>query len=205
MLLLQSTRVQNDLRWMLGLLGTADLWENNLIIRRWAELPVESEFRVTVVEGTITSIGQYCYQTFIEELALEAEEEGREGRVPLRCIDAIVEVWQEVKSSIPCRSCVVDFAVNGKRAIVVEVNPLDIYTGPLLFHWNADADLICDGQESAHCGIANRICTRESHPGVIFASWEDVIVNHRKNRRKQESIEEAATPLATDSGSCCIA
>ena len=104
-----------------------------------------------------------------------------------------------VKHAMPLQTCIVDFAVSEDDAIVIEVNPLDVYSGPLLFDWCSDADVICDGiagESDRVERVISRVVTKERHRGIVLASFEDIVIEIKSKWKELEVTGTHAQPCA---------
>jgi hypothetical protein len=126
----QSLRIRQDLD---RALKNEEEWDMCVVCREFADLPLQSEFRVFVHEGRLTAISQYFWFCFFPELVEKHNE----------YLDAMVRCYEEQLSKrVPYESYVVDFAVVGGKVIVIELNPFGDVSGACLFDWKEDADLL---------------------------------------------------------------
>jgi len=121
-LLLSSNRVRSDLKWMLSY--EEEFWDNKLVFREWIDIPLSMEFRTICVDKKITAISQYAHDLYFHNLAKEASDENRDGKVPTRIIKQIYDTWEKVKEDIPFDYCIIDFAILENDTLIIEINPL---------------------------------------------------------------------------------
>eukprot|EP00026_Physarum_polycephalum_P005786 Phypoly_transcript_05824.p1 GENE.Phypoly_transcript_05824~~Phypoly_transcript_05824.p1 ORF type:complete len:588 (+),score=94.49 Phypoly_transcript_05824:110-1765(+) len=132
-LLLTSERVFTDLHdWIKW--GEPD----QVVFRQWEpELTLEYEFRGFVYKGKLNAISQYDHYAIYPDL--ESLKEKIQAK--------IFELWQEVHSHIKVDSYCIDFAYlpKSEKVMVVEISPFLNCTGPALFKWDRDGDLLRNG------------------------------------------------------------
>jgi len=142
-LLLTSERVFIDLIRAIACTQTPnDKWSTNVIFRAWnPQLDESYEFRCFVHNGKLTAISQYNHYCVLRHLHPQKK----------RIQDLIVKFWQSLHPCLPTKtysSYVVDLAIVGPKkdqVIVVELNPYAISTGPSLFHWTIDKEVLHKG------------------------------------------------------------
>lgn len=136
-MLVRSERVFQDLT---ARLLHEEAFRMCVVVRAWADLEPEMEFRVFVYNARLTAITQYyraCYVASIGERAAEIEARVSEF-VRERVIPAV--------ASLGLPSYVVDVVLGPDGAHVVELNHFHSTTSPGLFDWVADADALRDGE-----------------------------------------------------------
>ena len=160
-LLLNSERVFTDL---LEATEAAEVYDTQIIVRQWDSRVEDSfEFRGFVHDNQLTAISQYNHYVYLPEVVCRAEA--------LR--NLMTEYWaNSVRPRLTqVRNYVIDFAVLHGRALpratdgpddssasdvddddtkapsvlVIELNPFQSTTGPALFHWKRDADILAHG------------------------------------------------------------
>eukprot|EP01113_Clastostelium_recurvatum_P000566 TRINITY_DN10257_c0_g1_i3.p1 TRINITY_DN10257_c0_g1~~TRINITY_DN10257_c0_g1_i3.p1 ORF type:complete len:566 (+),score=106.24 TRINITY_DN10257_c0_g1_i3:1-1698(+) len=155
-LLLTSERVFTDLhdwiRW-----GEPE----QIVLREYAEISMEYEFRAFVNNNRITAISQYDHYCIYPDLAAMKD----------RIQTKIQTYWEEVHPHVGEASYVIDFAYFPDRddIIVIEISPFLDCTGTACFSWKNDRELLENGP------LQFRLNTR-SHPHIeqlVQANWED--------------------------------
>jgi len=143
-LLVASYRVHDDLaRWI-----EFPDFDMNIIIRAWEYIHPSMEFRCFVHQGQLTAVSQYittCYFTNLVALKQKIREQ-------------ISQFFNSVKSTLETlyQSYVFDIAILPNGApIIIEVNPFWDKTGPALFHWEEDRDVIAGSLASFEFRIAD--------------------------------------------------
>jgi len=144
----------------------------NVVLRVWEKrLNHRMEFRAFVSKGRLTAISQYNHDCYFPEVARRKED--------IRVL--LVSYWEsEVKARVPLADYIVDFAVLGlledRRVAVVELNPFATTTGPALFNWRVDADVLAQGplafrvHEAPLAQIAELV---EYSVGEVYSPSED--------------------------------
>ncbi|PRP77459.1 hypothetical protein PROFUN_14314 [Planoprotostelium fungivorum] len=122
-----------------------DPWSVQVIVRAFEKINPEMEFRAFCVQGKIMAISQYNHYLYFPHLQSESRR-----RDILKRIHAF---WQEVTSDDSYRcgemydAMVVDFLVSDdlQRACIIEINPFGPATGPGLFNWDVDRNILQGG------------------------------------------------------------
>jgi len=189
-LLKSSARVSKDFALFFEL--PKESWCNNIIIRKWMEIDLAMEFRGICSSNKLTAISQYVDTIYFEELDTKDENS---GKLPIPILEQILEFWENVKHLIPFDSCCVDFAVFPHKVIIVELNPLDVYTGSALFSWKEDADILVDGLQEEPF-VFTRVLKKEEYKGMVYEEWQDVITGSY-SKLKQKLEDEFRTNTTT--------
>lgn len=124
-----------------------NLSDVKIIMKLWrTEIDSGNEFRVFVVEGTITAISQYHWYA-----DSGWGREPKKSKIPF-VVKGIQDLFDIIKSYLPFTSCVYDTHVrflqedDGDSLIMelVEFNPFGahISSGSALFHWVKDFDAL---------------------------------------------------------------
>jgi hypothetical protein len=109
-----------------------------LVLRKWEpELSYDYEFRVFISENKVTAISQYDHYAVYEHLFEQKE----------KIQEKILEFWQKVHSHVGENSYVMDVGYFPKKeeCVLIEVSPFLTCTGPALFHWKNDRELLSNG------------------------------------------------------------
>jgi len=130
-LFLQSSRVRDDCKRELA---RDELYDMKIIIREWVDVPIKYEFRSFITDRRINCITQYfdnCLFTGVIE---------NHSKI----MSNIISLWDQVKDKVQFSHGIVDFALSEdlQKTYIIECNPLDIFTGPALFHYTQDWDVI---------------------------------------------------------------
>jgi len=123
-LLCRSSRV------CLDILHALDLNKNGkflmqIIVRRWVDFPLNSEFRGFVCKKQFTALSQYYH--FIHFPELIPQKASIEKKIK--------ELYDEVKDLIPHQSYVIDFCILEDKVMIIEINPFHYSTGAPNFGW----------------------------------------------------------------------
>jgi hypothetical protein len=112
-----------------------------LIVQRWSEeIELAREFRVFCYQGRVTAVSQDIWW----------EDLGWRGKYSAGFVEAITELWANVKDHLLFNSCTMDVLMTEPeaekpwRARVIEFNGFGAHlnTGSDLFHWVNDADIL---------------------------------------------------------------
>ncbi len=140
-LLLTSERVYADLNLALDChdIKSNDEWSTSVVLREWqSDLREEFEFRVFVHEGRVTAVSQYNpYCTFPELTALL-----NDPRQTQELLDKISAYVNDVHRLVKHDSYIIDIAVFRDKIQIVELNPFAQSTGPCLFSWRKDEQIL---------------------------------------------------------------
>jgi len=150
------------------------------------------EFRSFCVEGKLTCICQYAHEIIFSEL----KDEKNPGRIPAEIVKRILDFWEgeKIGEKLVFKTCCVDFAVLPDKVMIIEINPLDVYTGSALFNWNKDADIVVDGIKEEPF-VETRVALLEHRKGCVYAEWEDLIRRTVAEFRKERGIlQKSRTP-----------
>ena len=156
-LLLSSERVFADLHDWLKY-GEPE----QIVLRKWEpQLTLKYEFRAFVYRNRITAISQYDHYAIYPEL--------RDLRGAIQ--DKIQVLWRTLHSRLRCESYVADFAYleDQQDVLLIELSPFLPCTGPALFSWTDDIDVLKNGP------LTFRI-NEKIHPQIddlVEANWED--------------------------------
>lgn len=108
----------------------------NCVIREYRLLPPCSEFRVFVVQGKITAVSQYIDCLFFPQLNVE--------QLRSVLLDFQEAVFKKHAAELPI-AFVADMSVENDRCTIIELNPFIHKTGAALFDWNADKEILLNG------------------------------------------------------------
>lgn len=138
-LLLSSERVFEDLSLALECkeFNADDQWLTSIIVRQWQpDLREDMEFRLFVYEGQINAITQYNPYCVYPSLANKTSEE-------LNTLsNKMVTFAKQIHPLIEQKSYILDIAIINGEPKVIELNPFDPSTGPGLFSWQNDKQLL---------------------------------------------------------------
>ncbi|KAH0564993.1 hypothetical protein GP486_001608 [Trichoglossum hirsutum] len=140
-------RILTSRRCVCRLLALTDgIWHEDpgeaLIVQRWSpDIELRREFRVFVYKGRITAISQDIWWKKL----------GWRKNYSDGFVNAISDLWDNVKDLVPFDSCTMDVLVSydedeirGWKARLIEFNGFGAHlnTGSDLFHWVNDADIL---------------------------------------------------------------
>ena len=114
-----------------------------LAFRAWQDLDPAREFRCFVLDGRLVAACQRKIDAAFDDLAAAAADELGEDDDGDRVLDGVrrkIAALLDSGLDLP-RHCVVDVAVQGARATLVDVNVASEDTDPLLFTWPELLDL----------------------------------------------------------------
>lgn len=195
--LTSSERIYSDLLRCADTDPAVWKWDVRLIVREWADVDPEMEFRCFVANRKMVAITQYNNQLlypFLCNVGFLRET-----------VSCIVSTFEKVSDLIQYNLYVIDFAVHAdlKSATIIELNPAGPMTGGSFFDWNLDRDLLttyvpsrCDPPpvvshdvlQIVHENVVVRV-RKEADLGlkryweVYGSSWE----NQKRNKAKKES------------------
>ncbi len=112
-------------------------WNLKFIVREFVQLPIEGEFRGFVSRQQLTCLSQYyCDVNFPGLFGPRAQQIG----------ERVLKFFNdEIKSTVPIDSYIIDFSVTDTEIKIVELNPFTPQTGGCLYDWKRDAELIANG------------------------------------------------------------
>jgi gamma-glutamylcyclotransferase (GGCT)/AIG2-like uncharacterized protein YtfP len=161
-LLLSSERVFSDCRDWLSF-GEPE----QIVLREWdPRLRLEFEFRAFIHDNVITAISQYDHYCVYPSLA------GREKGIE----EAIKEFHSTMHDSVGVASYCADFACipvegcDGYEVTLVEISPFLPCTGPAMFHWDRDAEVL-RGTEPFEFRLNTAV--RHQIDELVTLTWED--------------------------------
>jgi len=169
-LLFKSVRTRYDVE---NSLNYRDIWRNSIIVRKWIDIEIDMEFRGFVHNKELTALCQYSHDLYFPDL---------EEKMP-DIVDRIEKFFDQVKDIIPYNDFVIDFLFLDK-IYIIELNPLDAYSGPALFNYKVDLDLLL------HPPLTVRIQTLENYKQEITNSWNDVITLIKEEIIEERLVEE---------------
>jgi hypothetical protein len=106
-----------------------------ICLRDWTdEMSMDYEFRVFICSGVITAISQYDHYAYYPHLEKQKHV----------IHDGIETLWKKIHPLIGVSSYIMDVAYlnpSGKF-LVIEFSPFFPCTGPALFHWGRDKDVL---------------------------------------------------------------
>jgi len=146
-LLLTSERIFTDLNLALDCLQTSkkDNWSTSIILRDWQpELRQDLEFRVFVFNNKVTAISQYNHYCKFPSLT--------EKNPPLDDIYTLLTKFaNSIHPLVKEDKYILDLAIIHNKVFIVELNPFDKTTGPGLFSWVNDNDLLSGKEDLPVC------------------------------------------------------
>lgn len=136
-LLANSERILTDLNRALDF---PNLWDMKLIVRLFQPIPYSMEFRGFVHNKKLTALSQYDPYICFEEL-----NSSKTQRRIIRKIETFFN--EQVMERVPYDHYIVDFGIRNLKSknaevVVVEINSFEPSTGPALFSWEHDLDLL---------------------------------------------------------------
>jgi hypothetical protein len=170
-LVLSSERVFHDLRLTIecsekNLKNENLKFKSTMCFRTWNKyLDSEREFRCFVKDNNMTAISQYNNYILIEEF--------KDQEVVFKIRDQIFNFWkQEIKPILSyLKDYVIDVAVlTNDQLYVVELNPYEKSTGPSLFHWEYDRNILYGSELNKDNDIPECIEIRvrkEYYPNIV--------------------------------------
>lgn len=136
-LLLSSERVFQDLLLALDCqkFDPQDKWSTSVVLREWQHnLTEDMEFRVFVYNDQVTAISQYnpycVFDSLISEHYLDKLHKN------------ISDFVKSVHAKINRSEYIIDLAILDNHISIVELNPFAPSTGPCLFDWKRDDDIL---------------------------------------------------------------
>ncbi|EKD71742.1 MAG: hypothetical protein ACD_46C00111G0002 [uncultured bacterium] len=139
-LLLSSERIYMDLIEALDchLYSKSDLWKTSVILREWIpDLKQDFEFRIFVSNNHVTATSQYNHYCCFESLMI-LNQHNELMKLNQRLIDYAMKIHPLINKS----QYVLDVALINNELYVIELNPFDKSTGPCLFSWEKDSELL---------------------------------------------------------------
>jgi hypothetical protein len=115
-----------------------DGFEMNIIVREWAEIAPETEFRGFVSQGKLTGLTQYYKACYVPVLAEKKDLIKKQ----------LVEFWEEIApkiATIGLNSYVMDLAWTPEKVWLVELNTFGPTASPSLFDWKKDLEILTNG------------------------------------------------------------
>eukprot|EP01127_Copromyxa_protea_P008296 TRINITY_DN1900_c0_g1_i2.p1 TRINITY_DN1900_c0_g1~~TRINITY_DN1900_c0_g1_i2.p1 ORF type:complete len:273 (+),score=33.39 TRINITY_DN1900_c0_g1_i2:375-1193(+) len=131
-LMLKSNRILEDLSR--GELYQGDTFHTKLVIRKWADIDPELEFRTFVSKGQVTGITQYHMKCYIPEFSQNKE----------KIIKAITDKVEKLNPLIdaPDKTYTIDFVFSRDFEVctLIEINDPPPTAGTSLFIWDDEDD-----------------------------------------------------------------
>ncbi|WP_191968184.1 cell division cycle protein 123 family protein [Legionella longbeachae] len=136
-LLLSSERVYSDLQLALECSARKeDKWSTSLVIRSWEpNLRQDQEFRLFIYQNQLTAITQYnpyCRYPSLNE-SIKTQE-----KLKIKFKDFV----EQHQATIGADNYILDIAYIHDEIKVIELNPYDQTTGPCLFSWHKDEQIL---------------------------------------------------------------
>jgi len=117
-----------------------DKWSQHIVLRPWADIRTEQEFRAFVIGGRITAVCQYFSSVFYPAIAERKDE--------IRAL--ISNFFEQIRDKVPIRTpadYVIDLAVNVDEGVcnIIEFNPFGeeedgMGTGTIMFDTDKQVD-----------------------------------------------------------------
>eukprot|EP00455_Lapot_gusevi_P046612 TRINITY_DN615_c0_g2_i1.p1 TRINITY_DN615_c0_g2~~TRINITY_DN615_c0_g2_i1.p1 ORF type:complete len:356 (-),score=134.55 TRINITY_DN615_c0_g2_i1:205-1272(-) len=142
-LMIHSERIMQDMRLALQHPGR---FQENFVIRQWANIDFELEFRTFVSNGQMTAMSQYYHLMYIDTIAQHHQA------ISQLILDFFhTRVAPRLSALYP--KYIVDFALSGfdpahpeaTTVYVIELNPFLNTTDSCLFSWERERDLLENG------------------------------------------------------------
>jgi len=135
-LLINSERVNADIKIAFELFEGTQSWNLQLAVRKWIEHNISMEFRGFVFQRQLTALSQYFDMLYLPEVVSQKS----------KLLKLIQKKFDEISNVIPYDNCVVDFVVIGDEehpsVLVIEFNPWNRFTSASLFDWKKDIDTL---------------------------------------------------------------
>jgi len=181
-LCLQSSRVRDD---CLRFLERGEDYAMNIIIREWVDIPIRYEFRAFITHKRINCISQYFNNCYFKDVVTNKD----------LILTGILSLWEEVKEKLSFNHGIVDFALSEDlmQAYIIECNPLDILTGPALFDYTADWEIIT-GTAPFEFRIVSELNERlmKELDGTYYSFLPEInkAIKIQEMKREEEKIEK---------------
>jgi len=114
------------------------IWKENIVLRRWYDIPIEYEFRGFVFDNKLTGLCQYYDEVVYPEVVKNKE----------LIKDLVLNFFEESKSSVPITPkeyvWIWLLMLKKKKVLIVEINPFGkpdgMGTGTVMFKLNEPND-----------------------------------------------------------------
>ena len=147
-LLLQSERVFIDLYHLLIFKNSNFEKEENeenlkehlsfIIVREWKIIQEHEEYRCFFFKKKLTAISQYNHYVYYSYLNTKEKKESIKN--------AIEKSFSKIVDRLPVENGVIDYAVQeNDNTWIIVLNPFNQHTGPSLFCWKKDKELLENG------------------------------------------------------------
>ena len=142
------------------------LWDMKGVIRAFEKIPYHNEFRVFIYQGTLTAISQYDHRLYFPELSTPSTLD--------RIRSQITSFFNlEIKDLMGNKSYILDLGILDKNTIkVIELNPFEPTTGPGLFSWEKELNVLTDRSSPVPFRVVE---SAHSPPERTFPEWEEVL------------------------------
>lgn len=167
-LLLTSERVYNDINTELACAEAGRIknnpdqrWNIKISLREWnEEIDGFMEFRCFVKNNHFRAISQYNHYIIIGDLLDESVISGVREK--------ILSFWNEsIKEKLKyLNDYIIDFALAKEKVFVIELNPYLPNTGPGLFDWKDDEDLLQKGEAFENESLIPVKIRNKAYPNV---------------------------------------
>jgi len=137
-LFLKSYRILEDLQ--LGL-QNEETFNIQVIVREWLDISISHEFRGFVYNKQLNGLSQYFDFCYFPQLKDEQA----------KIIDACKDTFDNVRDKIKLSNFILDFALVGDKAYVIELNPWLETTDSCLFKWFKDLKVLEYGPLEFRC------------------------------------------------------
>eukprot|EP00761_Pharyngomonas_kirbyi_P005720 gb/GECH01005725.1/.p1 GENE.gb/GECH01005725.1/~~gb/GECH01005725.1/.p1 ORF type:complete len:368 (+),score=101.81 gb/GECH01005725.1/:1-1104(+) len=141
---IRSSRVYVDMMWALE--SNVDI---SISVRKWKNLPYDTEFRCFVFRDQITAISQYFAEIYSSRIV---QNKNRLEKAMLRFFDENIkpriETSENLKKQIRYN---LDFIVclgkneDDDQVHLIEMNPIEDSTDPCLFNWKNEGNILRNG------------------------------------------------------------
>jgi hypothetical protein len=135
---MNSYRTISDLKRAVDFLDQSPSWNMKLIVREFVDMDPAYEFRGFVHNKKLTALSQYFSDSSFSYVTSNTNS------IPDRAREFFTA---NIAPLLPDThaNCILDFVVAPGRVYVVELNPWSIRTGPCLFDWEADLNVLREG------------------------------------------------------------
>ncbi|KAI8821502.1 D123-domain-containing protein [Fimicolochytrium jonesii] len=114
-------------------------WDTRILVREWADIDPDMEFRGFVRKGELNALCQYNYNMFSPRLL--DQKDSIADRIRIFYTE---KIRPKIESALP--DCIVDFAIADTGKIyVIELNPFLSTTDGALFSWERERDVLEEG------------------------------------------------------------
>eukprot|EP01122_Echinamoeba_exundans_P015346 TRINITY_DN7238_c0_g1_i1.p1 TRINITY_DN7238_c0_g1~~TRINITY_DN7238_c0_g1_i1.p1 ORF type:complete len:359 (-),score=61.52 TRINITY_DN7238_c0_g1_i1:115-1164(-) len=165
-----------------------ELDDMHLIVREWTCVEPQMEFRGFCYKRKLRAVCQYFTSCYFPETVENKNEIAK----------TLVKFFRKsIKDRIPFDNCVIDFAIMPDGPRVVEFNPWYIRTGPVMFKWLDDIQLLKHGNPGGPEGLEFRIIeSLELRRAEGFGNVRDKLKMYRDAKNPTQTYEKSEEKFA---------